>query len=243
MGCTSDTTETKSSQTQDQTQSTTFKPRSSAEQALIDQFSGLGTAQRDALLSRIQSFMGGASPFALDPASQQLLDQSFGSAQQQLALQNKDYADFLSGGRGLRMSDTPIASQAMQRQALGLSDLLSSKANASLNLGLQGNQYLNNAALGFASALPSGSVAAFNPMFQERLAGGTTRMTGNTTGWNMSEHTPSTMTSIGQGIGLAGQLGAMGAGFMAPGVGGLAGGAGSSMGFDSGLSGLSRYTV
>ncbi len=243
MGCTSDTTETKSSQNQDMTQKTTFAPRSTAEQGLLNQFSGLGTEQRDALMQRIQSLMGGASPFAVDPATQSLIDQSFGSAQQQLALQNKDYADFLSGGRGLRMSDTPISSQAMQRQALGLADLLSNKANTSLNLGLQGNQYLNSAALGLSGALPAGSVAAFNPMFQERLAGGTQHMTGSMTGTNMNTQTPSLMTSIGQGIGLVGQLGAMGAGFMAPGVGGLAGGAGSSMGFDSGLSGLANHTV
>ncbi len=240
MGCTS--AETTANQTSNQTQQTTFAKRTPAEQQILDQLSGLGTAQQQALMSRLGSLTGGASPFALSSADQALLDQSYGSAQQQLDLQNKDYADFLSGGRGLRMSDTPIAAQALQRQALGQADLLSNKANTSLNMGLQGNQYLTNAALGLSGALPSGLAAAFNPQFQERLAGGTTRSTGTTSGGTTS--TPSLLSSIGQGIGIAGQLGAIGAGFMAPGVGSLAGaGAAPGAGGYGGIMGLSSSDV
>ena len=217
MSCTG--AEQESSSTSDFTQKTTFEKRTPAEQAILDQLSGLGTAQQDAIMQQIRQLTSGASPFALAPADQELVNQQYSSAQQQLDLQNKDYADFLSGGRGLRMSDTPISSQAMQRNALGQAELLSNKANTSLNLGLQGNQYRMNSVLGLSSAMPSGSVAAFNPMFQERLAGGTTRTQGNTRGTTIS--TPSLMSSIGQGIGIAGQLGSMAMPFLAPGVGSL----------------------
>lgn len=217
MGCASAEQET--NQTSDFTQKTTFDKRTPAEQAILDQLSGLGGAQQGALLQELQRLSGGASPFALSQADQDLLDTRYRSAEEQLALQGKDYADMLAGGRGLRMSDSPIASQALQRYGLGLSSLLSDKANTSLNMGLQGSQYRTNAALGLSSALPSGSVAAFNPQFQERLAGGTTRTQGQTSGTTIS--TPSLMSQIGQGIGLAGQLGAMAAPFLAPGVGSL----------------------
>ncbi|HEV8329480.1 MAG TPA: hypothetical protein VGQ08_18565 [Nitrospiraceae bacterium] len=239
MGCGS--SEQTTNQTSDVTQQTTFKPASPEERALLQQFSGLGEAQRQALLSRLQAVTGGASPFQLSAADQALVDQMFGSAQQQLELQNKDYADFLSGGRGLRMSDTPIAQQAMQRQALGLADLLSQKANTSFNLGLQGNQYLNSAALGLSGALPAGSAAAFNPLFQERLASGKTRAVGQASGTTIS--TPSLMDQIGTGLKLAGSFGATGAGFLAPGVGSLAlGGGAATSGYGRGL-GLTSGSV
>jgi len=210
-----------------QTSKTTFAPRTPAEQAILDQLSGLGKSQQDAIMQQIQSLTGGTSPFALSSADQALVDQTYNSAQQQLNLQNRDYADILSGGRGLRMSDTPISAQALQRQALGQADLLSNKANTSLNLGLAGNQYRMNSALGLSGALPSGLVAAFNPQFQERMGSGTTssHTVGQTGGTTVS--TPSLMSQIGQGIGLAGQLGAMAMPFIAPGVGSLAGGAGA----------------
>jgi hypothetical protein len=243
MGCGSSEQSGSSSSTQDMTQQTTFAKRTPAEQAILDQLSGLGTSQRDALMQQIQSLTSGASPYALSPADQQQLDQSYGSAQQQLNLQNKDYADFLSGSRGMRMSDTPISSQAFQRQALGQADLLSNKANMGLNLGMGASQYRMNSALGLANSLPQGLVAAFNPQFQERLAGGTQSMHGTSSSTSNQVNTPSLMSQIGQGIGIAGQLGAMAMPFLAPGVGslGAGAGAGASMGGASGLEGLTNH--
>lgn len=209
----------KSTSDSTQTQQTTFEPRTPEEAAILKQLTGLGTEQQDAIMQQLQSLQGGASPFALGAADQAQLDQAFGSAQQQLELGNKDYADFLSGGRGMRMNSTPIAQQAMQRQALGLSDLLGQRAMAGLNMGLQGNQYRNSAAMGLSSALPSGLAAAFNPYFQERLAGGTTTGTSHSEG--TQRNTPSIMSQISQGIGIASQLGGMGMGFMGGGIGGL----------------------
>lgn len=217
MGCTSAKTTTES--TQDSTQQTTFAPRTSAEQTILDSLSGLGQGQRDVLMQRIQELTSGASPYALSPADHDMLNQSYNSAQQELDLANKDYADFLSGGRGMRMSDTPISSQAMQRQALGQAALSSDKARSSLNLGMGASQYRMNSALGLSAGMPAGLAAAFNPQFQERLAGGTQTFHGTSKGSTTS--TPSLLSSIGQGIGIAGQLGAMAMPFLAPGVGSL----------------------
>lgn len=227
MGCADKKTETSSSF--DQTQQTTFAPPSQQEQELLGQFGVLGTAQQDALLQRIRALTSGRSAFELSPQDQAVLDQQFASAQRQLDLSNRDYADYLSGGRGMRMSDTPISQQALARQALGQAELLSQKANTSLNLGLAGNQYATSAALGLAGALPSGSVARFNPMFQERLAGGVTRTTG--TGRNTQVYKPSLMDSIQQGVGIGSSLGSLGTAMMgAPTMPGGAGATTFSMG-------------
>ena len=112
----------------------------------------------------------------------------------------------------MRMSDTPIAQQAINQYALGDAQISSNRAQAGLNLGLQANQLRANSILGGASALPSGTVAAFNPLFQERIASGTTHTTGNTSGTTIN--TPSLMSQIQQGIGIAGSIGSMGAGYM-----------------------------
>ncbi len=170
----------KSSQntTSTQTQQTQFAPRTAQEQALLDQFSGLGAAQDNTLLQLNSEYQNGRSPFAMDPAAEKDLDAAYKGALDQLMLENKDYADYLSGGRGMRMSDSPIADQAIQRASLGVGNLMSNKAMARLNLGLAGNQYRTNLGLMSAQALPSGSVAAFNPLFNERMQGGLTTMTG-----------------------------------------------------------------
>ena len=162
----------------DYTRKTTFDPASQAEQDLLAQFSGLGKTQNQALLDRLDALTSGTSPYTLSPEDQAMVDRAYNAAQVELALGNKDYADYLAGGRGLRMSDTPIAQSALQRQGLGLSSLLSEKARTSLDLGLQGNQYRNSAAVGLSSALPAGSLSAFNPLFQERLASGRDRRPG-----------------------------------------------------------------
>lgn len=234
MGC-ADSTQ-KQNQQSDFTQQTTFNPASAEETALRQQFSGLGTQQNQALQSLLQQVSGGTSPFALSPADQAQLDQAYQGSINAYNMQAKQYADQLAGGRGMRMSDTPISAQAMQQYGLGMGDILSNKAMQGLNMGLSGNQFRANTIFQGANALPSGSVAAFNPLFQERLASGTTRTQGNTSGTTVS--TPSLMSQIQQGIGIAGSLGSMGAGFMSgmPGAGAAAGGA--SAGGSGGLGSL-----
>jgi hypothetical protein len=239
MGCAS--SEQSTTGYSDYTQKTTFDKASQDEKDLLAQFTGLGKTQNQALLDRLDALASGTSPYTLSPEDQAMVDRAYSAAQVELDLGNKDYADYLAGGRGLRMSDTPIAQSALQRQGLGLSSLLSEKARTSLDLGLQGNQYRNSAALGLGSALPAGSLSAFNPLFQERLASGSTRRRG----WmsETTEKTPSLMDQIGTGIGLAGSLGSLGAGFLTPGVGSLGLGSGSAVsGYGRGL-GLTRGSV
>ncbi len=214
-----------SSQTSDYTQQTTFAPASAEEQALRQQFSNLGDVQQQGIQAALQQALGG-DLLSLSPQYQNTLDQAFTGAMQRFQTEGQDYADFLSGSRGMRMSDTPIASQALQRYGLGMADLLSQRAMAGLNLGLGTNQLRMNTLLNGASALPAGSVAAFNPLFQERMASGTTRTRGTVN--STQTNTPSLMSQIGQGLGLAGQIGSLGMGFMS-GMGG-AGAAGTGAG-------------
>jgi hypothetical protein len=129
--------------------------------------------QQKAGLSDFANFARTGDYLALDPQHQAQLDKAFDASRQQLQLEGKDYADFLSGSRGLRMSDTPVSQQALQRYGLGLSSLESNRA------------------------LPSGSVFAHNAFMGNRLAQPTTysQGTGNTTVHN----NPSLLTQMNQG--------------------------------------------
>ncbi len=187
MGCGTSTQET--NQTSDFTQQTTFAPASPEELALRQQFATLGTAQKASILDAMNRAQSG-NLLSLSPADQGRLDEAFNAARQRLTVGGKDYADFLSGSRGLRMSDTPISQQALDRFGLGLADLESQRAQAGLNLGLNTNTLALNTLLQGAQSLPSGSVAAFNPLFQERLGSGTTRTTGRTGGTTISNASP-----------------------------------------------------
>lgn len=205
------------------TQQTVFDPRSAQEQDILNQYQTLGRTQQDFLRNLVA---GGTSPFALNDADQAQLNQAYQSAFDRFNLQGKDYADYLAATRGMNKSDTPISQQALERYGLGMSDLLSQKANAGLNLGLQGTQMK----LMGSQALPAGLGAAFSPLFSERMAGGKTYMTGNSRGTSTTVNTPSLMTQIGQGMGLGSQalgLGAQigGLAMSLPGTGGMGSGA------------------
>ena len=240
MGCTSDTKESTSESTS--TQKTTFAKASPAEEALRKQFGDLGTEQQQAIRNLLQMGSGGSSLFGLNANDQASLTQAYDAQRQRFSLGLKDFADYSSGGRGLRMSDTPISQQSMERAGLGYADLASAQANQGLNMGLMGNQFRANNLLAGAQAMPAGSLQAYAPLYNERMAGGVTTQTGSSR--IMNTNTPSIMSSIGQGIGIAGQLGAMGASFMAPGLGGLGAGAGGAGAASkaSGLEGLMQFS-
>lgn len=178
-----------------QTQQTTFKPASESEQALLDQFKGLGGQQLQALQQVLNSAQGSA--FTLSPQDQASLDQAYQGALNQYNTQAKDYGAYLAGGRGMRMSDTPVAQQAIERYGLGLGNIMSEKARAGLELGLAGNQFKVNAGLMGAQALPSGLVSAFNPLYNERMASGVTSSSG--TGRSSQSYTQPLMQTIMQG--------------------------------------------
>ena len=210
-----------SNQSFNQTSQTTFAPASAEENALRQQFGQLGQQQLG-YLNQLGSMLN-QSPYTLDPNSQALINTMQANDQTQLNLANKQYADYLSGGRGLRMSDTPISQQAFQQQALGQSNLLAQYANTRLNAGLTGNQFRAGLGLNLAGAMPSGLTAAYNPLFQQRMASGTTTSSGyGTAGANYSQPLMSSLLQGIQGVGsVASGLGAMGFG-LGP-TGGLGG--------------------
>jgi len=208
-----------------------FKPRSPEEAQLLGQVRNLGNYQ-DNFLQGLMS--GQSSPFALNAQDQAQLDQAYQSAFDRFNLEGKDYADYLATTRGLNKSDTPVSQQAMQRYGLGMSDLLSQKANMGLNMGLQGT----GLRLQGSGMLPAGITNAFNALYNERLAAPTTTVTGSNSGssfargnsqsWgntngtqnSSTTNTPSLMSQIGQGMGLAGQALGLGAGIASLGMGG-----------------------
>lgn len=198
------------------TQQTTFKPASQREQAIMDDYYGLGRTQSDFLKNFVS---GGNSLYQLGDQDQQQLDQAYQSAFDRFDLQGKDYADYLASTRGLNKSDTPVSQQAMERYGMGMADLLSQRANAGLNLGFQGNM----AKLGAVGMTPGGLNAAFAPMYNERMAGGMTTRTGSGRSDQTTYSTPSVMSQIGQGmalgsqaIGLGAQMGGMFMGLPSP---------------------------
>lgn len=180
----------------DQTSTTTLKAVTPEEQRIRDAMAGLGEEQQKAIMDAID-FSRTGDFLALSPQHQSQLDTAFNAARNRFITEGKDYADFLSGGRGLRMSDTPIAQQALDRYGLGMADLQGQRALAGLNLGLATNTTRLNSLMGTASALPSGSVFAHNTLFNERLAQPTQRVSGfgNTTMYN----NPSLLTQFQQG--------------------------------------------
>lgn len=220
MGCgTSDQT---TSTWNDQTSTMSFAEASPEEKALREQFGQLGTQQQQTLQQLMSQSTGGGSAFAMTPQDQAQLDQAFNAAQNRLQLQGKDYADFLSGGRGMRMSDTPIAQQALDRFGLGMADLQSQRAMAGLNLGLAANQWRSGLGLAASQALPAGNVAAFNPLFSERMSSGTNHVWG--TGNTSMTHNDSIMNQILQGTQAYNQMGQGTASFAkAFGMGGFGG--------------------
>ena len=229
------TTENRSESGQSQT---IFQPRTGSEEQILRQYQGLGDQQMSFINNLVR---GGTSPFALNPEDQAALDQSYQSAFDRFNLEGKDYADYLATTRGLNKSDTPVSQQAMQRYGLGMADLLSNRANAGLNLGLQGTQLR----LMGSQALPAGLGAAFSPRFSERMAGGTTYTSGNARGSTTQVHTPSLMTQIGQGLSLGGQaagmIGGVGMGIMGMPMGQGFGAASPTYGMGSGAAANSWF--
>lgn len=208
MGCMS----SESSNAVNRTDTTTIPGASPEEKALREQFGNLSTTQIKAIQDELSRISGsGFSPFAMNLQDQQQLDSAFNAARDRFNLSSKDFADFSAGGRGLRMSDTPIAQQAMERQGMGLADLESQRANAGLTLGLQGNQYRTNTALGLAGAQPGAGVFNLQQYLQERMAQPTTHSTGFGTG-------TATQPGLQTGAALAGGVGSLALGLTSAGI-------------------------
>jgi hypothetical protein len=217
MGC--GISEQKSESDTVSTSQTTFDKPSPEEEALRKQFASLGADQQRVIRYLLKMSSGGSSLFKLNHADQASLNQAYDAARKRLDLGLKDFADYSAGSRGLRMSDTPISQQSFERAGLGYADLASQQANQGLNMGLMGNQFRANTGLAGAQAIPAGSLQAYAPLYNERMASGLTKGTGNST--SMQTNTPSLMSSIQQGIGIGSSLGKLGAGFGVPGTSGF----------------------
>jgi len=216
----------------DRTDTTTIKTPSAQELAIRELFKGLNDQQVKALTNELSRQASTESPLALNLQDQQTLDAAFNASRERFNLESKDYADYLSGGRGLRMSDTPISQQALDRQGLGLADIESQRANAGLTFGLEANRYRTNAALGLAGAVPGAGAFNLSQYLQERIAQPTTRSTGF--GSSSGYQTPSGLMTAAQ---LAGGLGSLGLGAAA--AGGLfAGGSAATTAGTLGIAGL-----
>jgi hypothetical protein len=215
-------TEQKETQQNSGSSWTTFDKASDTERNILNQYRGLGEQQLGFLNNLVN---GGTSPFTLNANDQAQLDKSYQSAFDRFNLEGKDYVDYLATTRGLNKSDDPVSQQALQRYGLGMGDLLSQKANAGLNMGLQGTQMR----LMGSQALPAGMGAAFSPMYNERMASGTMQHQGSGSGTSIQTHTPSLMTQIGQGMQLAAGMGSMVGGAMMgmPSMGGMGMGSGA----------------
>lgn len=181
MGC--GTSSSESSQSFDYSSQLQVQPRSAQEERLLEQFGQLGELGLGNLEHLSQTFRQN-DPYALSPESQARINQYYDTSKDRLNLEGKDYASYLAGGRGLRMSDTPVSQQALQRYGLGLADLEAQRNKSLLDYGLQGNAYNTGLGLATTQALPAGMVAAFNPLYGERMATGVQRQwgTGKTSG-------------------------------------------------------------
>jgi len=188
-----------------QTQTTTLPGATADEQALRNQFAGLNLQQLRAIQSGLERLSSTDSPLKLNLQDQQALDQAFNASENRFNVGMKDFADFSAGGRGLRMSDTPVSQQSFDRAGLGLADLQGQRAMAGLNLGLQTNQYRNNAALGFGAAIPGAGAFNMGQYLQERMAQPTTNTTG--TGFAQGSQSPS---GLNTGMQIAGGVGSLG---------------------------------
>jgi len=203
MGCGTESAQQNSSQ--EGTSQLTVAPMSEEEKSFLDKYTALGGTQEDTLRQLMAKARGESSSLALTPQDQYQLDKAYNSGRNQLEVGMRDFADFNAGGRGMRMSDTPVAQQALQRYGLGLAELESQKANTGLNLGFQTSQARDVLGLNAISALPAGWGAAFAPRYNERMATGVTRTTGN--GFMQGSKNASIMQQILMGTQAYNQLG------------------------------------
>lgn len=175
--------------TSGQQQVTHLGQRADMEWRGLNTLEQLGNNQAGAmhgLLANLYGNMNYQQPdITLNANNQALLDQQYQGAIDRLGIEGKDYADFLAGGRGMRMSDTPVAQQAIQRYGLGLSDLLGQKAGAALNLGQnlyqmgqQNRQFNIGSLLAGTQVMPSALGFTMQNNQNERALGAGKEMTG-----------------------------------------------------------------
>ena len=217
----------KSSSSSTSTQQAIIPEMSTQEQGIVNRLQSLGMGQADAL----QAVMDMARQpqesmlLGLQGSDKALLDEAFSGAEAGLRHQANLMGQDLASSRGFQRHDTPVAGAVMQNFLPALAQIQAQKASQSLGLGLSLGQLgeqrrMNNmnAMLSGGTAMPSALAGLANRFQQERFAGA------KTVGTQHGTSTPSVMSGIGQGLGLAGQIGSLGMGIMS-GMGGMGAGA------------------
>ena len=207
----------KSSSSSTSTQQAIIPEMSTQEQGIVNRLQSLGMGQADALQAVMDMARQpqGSMLLGLQGSDKALLDEAFSGAEAGLRHQANLMGQDLASSRGFQRHDTPVAGAVMQNFLPALAQIQAQKASQSLGLGLSLGQLgeqrrMNNmnAMLSGGTAMPSALAGLANRFQQERFAGA------KTVGTQHSTQTPSVMSGIGQGLGLAGQIGSLGMGIM-----------------------------
>lgn len=221
----------KSSQTQTSTseQQTLIPGMGPQEQDMVNKLQQVGMSQADAMQYVLQQGQQGTGLIGLQGSDQALLNQAFSGAESGIRRQADILGQDLAGTRGLNRSDTPVSEAVLREMLPMIQQNESAKASQSLGLGLnlaQLRQQNLQTLLQGANSSPSALAQMANRMQLERIQGA--KQVGTNT--QKFSSSPSLMSSIGQGIGLVGQVAAIGAnpgGFAGPPNTGSGGGGGS----------------
>lgn len=200
-----------SSQSQDSHSSSAIQAVGPEEQKLVDRMTELGMDQANAIKFVMEQTKGGQgqmSSLQLSPADQAQLDASYAGGEANLRRFGNLMGQDLAGTRGLNTSDTPVSEAVLRETLPAYQQLMSSKAQQGLGLGLNmrqmnegARQFNLQALLGGASAMPSGLGFNLGRMQADRMANSS--QTGTMRGYKSD----SIMTQIGQGAAAYNQLG------------------------------------
>lgn len=203
------------------------------EQDIVNQLQSVGMDQASAIKMALSMAQQPGSPLMLSLSGQDksLLDSAYSGANANLQRQANIMKQDLAGTRGLNGSDTPVSDSVIREFAPQFANLASARANQELGLGLnlgqlnEGRRQFNLSSLIYGSQATPSALSGLANRFQGERFGQATQTGQNTLN-------PSIFQSYGQGLGLAGQFGAMGMGMMSPaaGAGGAAAAAPSTPG-------------
>lgn len=119
-----------------------FEAMGPEEKKLVTKMSELGMGQADAIKFVMDNAKGGGqfSSLQLSPQDQAALDASYGGAEANLRRFGNIMGQDLAGTRGLNTSDTPVSEAVLRETLPAYQQLLSSKAQQGLGLGMNMRQ-------------------------------------------------------------------------------------------------------
>ena len=197
-------------QTQNSQTVNDFEAMGPEEKKLVERMSALGMGQADAIQYVMDNAKGGGqvSSLGLNAADQAALDASYSGAEANLRRFGNIMGQDLAGTRGLNTSDTPVSEAVLRETLPAYQQLMSSKAQQGLGLGMNmrqmnegARQFNLQAILGGATAMPTGLGFNLGRMQNERMARNSQTSSG------IGYKSDSIMTQIGQGAAAYNQLG------------------------------------